>query len=313
MKTKDQIEFIKGLISAHFDRDYRLLQAKDTNEHNAKREKQKQTRQVRIVMCVLAFICLSFGIRGFFHLEEYQYFLGTNALPADAKLIASGLTVFGIIFALIGLDPQLAMKADSSAGFVKEFSREIEPNNDRAKEKTKDFLDNLSLYKSTFQKADQSAMDALTSLYSDVNSDESDALNDKNEQDAQIPLGVNASISVLYGNDVLYNLVLYGELTNQGQETENRVLAHKRLLALSNSLNKIDSYSVKPNDVSKYTQMKIDYGQEYGKLLKDLCHSYDMLCQREISAIINRSDDKYADLLPKDYRQKAVDSFVKNI
>ena len=59
--------------------------------------------------------------------------------------------------------------------------------------------------------------------------------------------------------------------------------------------------------------MKIDYGQEYGKLLKDLCHSYDMLCEREISAIINRSDDKYSDLLPKDYRQKAVDSFVKNI
>lgn len=38
---------------------------KDTNEHNAKREKQKQTRQVRIVMGVLAFICLSFGTRGF--------------------------------------------------------------------------------------------------------------------------------------------------------------------------------------------------------------------------------------------------------
>lgn len=313
MKTKDQIEFIKGLISAHFDKDYRLLQVKDTNEHNAKREKQKQTRQVRIVMGVLAFICLSFGIRGFFHLEDYQYFLGTNALPADAKLIASGLTVFGIIFALIGLDPQLAMKVDSSDGFVKEFSREIEPNDDKFKEKTKNFLDNLSLYKSTFQKADQSAMGALTSLYSHVDLDESDDLNDKNEQDAQIPLGVNASISVLYGNDALYNLVLYGELTNQGQETENRVLAHKRFLALSDSLNKIDSYSVKPNDMSKYTQMKIDYGQEYGKLLKDLCHSYDMLCQREISAIINRSDNKYADLLPKDYRQKAADNFVKNI
>lgn len=56
MKTKDQIEFIKGLISAHFDKGYRLLQVKDTNEHNAKREKQKQTRQVRIVMGVLAFI-----------------------------------------------------------------------------------------------------------------------------------------------------------------------------------------------------------------------------------------------------------------
>lgn len=313
MKTKDQIEFIKGLISAHFDRGYRLLQAKDTNEHNAKREKIKQTIQVRIVMGVLAFICLSFGTRGFFHLEEYQYFLGTNALPADAKLIASGLTVFGIIFALIGLDPQLAMKVDSSDGFVKEFSREIETGDDKAKKKTQDFLNDLSLYKSTFQKADQSAMDALTSLYSDVDSDESDNLNDKNEREAQIPLGVNASINVLYGNDALYNLVLYGELTNQGQETENRVLAHKRLLALSDSLNKIDSYSVKPNDMSKYTQMKIDYGQEYGKLLKDLCHSYDMLCQREISAIINRSDDKYADLLPKDYRQKAVDSFVKNI
>lgn len=114
MKAKDQIEFLKGLISAHFDKGYRLLQVKDTNEHNAKREKQNQTRQVRIVMGVLAFICLSFGTRGFFHLEEYQYFLGTNALPADAKLIASGLTVFGIIFALIGLDPQLAIIPNNS-------------------------------------------------------------------------------------------------------------------------------------------------------------------------------------------------------
>lgn len=57
----------------------------------------------------------------------------------NQRLIASGLTVFGIIFALIGLDPQLAMKVDSSDGFVKEFSREIEPNDDKFKEKTKDF------------------------------------------------------------------------------------------------------------------------------------------------------------------------------
>lgn len=278
---------------------------------NAK-SRNKQGRCALLCAYSLSSVCL-FGIRGFFHLEEYQYFLGTNALPADAKLIVSGLTVFGIIFALIGLDQQLAMKVDSSDGFVKEFSREIEPNDNKAKEKTKDFLNDLSLYKSTFQKADQSAVDALTSHYFAVDSDESDDSNDKNEQEVQIPLGVNASISVLYGNDALYNLVLYGELTNQGQETENRVLAHKRLLALSDSLNKINLYSVKPSDMSKYTQMKIDYGQEYGKLLKDLCHSYDMLCEREISAIINRSDDKYADLLPKDYRQKAVDSFVKNI
>ena len=189
----------------------------------------------------------------------------------------------------------------------------MNPTMTSSKKKRRIFLDNLSLYKSTYKKADQSAVDALTSHYFAVDSDESDDSNDKNEQEARIPLGVNASISVLYGNDALYNLVLYGELTSQGQETENRVLAHKRFLTLSDSLNKIDSYSVKPNDMSKYTQMKIDYSQEYGKLLKDLCHSYDMLCEREISAIINRGDNKYSDLLPKDYRQKAVDSFVKNI
>lgn len=255
-------------------------------------------------MGILAFICLSIGINGLLHFDAFHELVGPMTLPADSKLILSGLTVFGIIFALIGIDPTLVMKMDSSKGFRKEFAQEIEPQDEKAKERTQNFLNNLSLYQTTFKKTDQAAHDALTSLYSDV---------DEQGNDPKIPLGVSALINTLFANDTLYNLVLYGQLTSQGQETENRVLAHKRFLALSDSLNKIDSYSVKPNDMSKYTQMKIDYGQEYGKLLKDLCHSYDMLCEREISAIINRSDDKYSDLLPKDYRQKAVDSFVKNI
>lgn len=304
MKVEEEIEFIKNLVNAHFNDGYHLIQAKDSQESVEQQVKRTQNWQVRIVMGILAFICLSIGINGLLHFDAFHELVGSMTLPADSKLILSGLTVFGIIFALIGIDPTLVMKMDSSKGFRKEFAQEIEPQDEKAKKRTQNFLDNLSLYQTTFKKTDQAAHDALTSLYSDV---------DEQGNDPKIPLGVSASINTLFANDTLYNLVLYGQLTSQGFEAEKVIADNQKLISLSCALNKIDSYDTKPSDQGKYDRMKLEYGQEFTKTIQDLCKLYQMSCQQEASAIVNRSDGKYGNLLPDTYRQKVVDNFVKNV